>query len=194
MSIVMDKPDPIRIKEISEYIIKSMLARSYPVVDATHFFKKYAKDGKPEHQFSHALKIMTEGGLLRIDTTKKPFSVTFVLLDDDGTVKMHHMIDDDYESETFGSMFNDPYEGPKKRVHCYRHIMNDEKAKIPDCEKCKLETNSMICMKHGNILSKCDVCKIESQLLKNLTPKEDAQKTITAILAEYKKNYWSFEK
>lgn len=190
MPLVMENPDPVRIKEISEDIIKSMLARSYPVVDATHFFKKYAKDGKPEHQFAHTLKMLEEGGVLRMDTTKKPFSVTFVLLDDNGAVKMHHMIDDEYESETFGSLFNDPYEGPKKRVHCFKHIMKSDE----NCEKCKLETNSMICMQHGNILSKCNECKIESQLLKNLTPTQDAQKTITAILAEYKNKYWSFEK
>ncbi len=93
--IVMEKPDPIRIKQISEDIIKSMLARSYPVVDATHFFKKYAKDGKPEQQFAHAMKMLEEGGILRMDHKKDPFSVTFVLLDDNGAVKMHHMIDDD---------------------------------------------------------------------------------------------------
>lgn len=190
MSIVMEKPDPVRIKEISEDIIKSMLERSYPVVDATHFFKKYAKDGKPEQQFAHALKMLEEGGILRMDTTKKPFSVTFVLLDDNGAVKMHHMIDDDYKSETFGTMFNDPYEGPKKRVHCFKHIMKSDE----NCEKCKLETNSMICMQHDNILSKCDICKITSKLLKDVTPEDKAPEIITSILKAHKKEYWSYNK
>ena len=39
----MPEPDLIRIKEISEDITKSMLDRSYPAVDATHYFMKYAK-------------------------------------------------------------------------------------------------------------------------------------------------------
>lgn len=188
MSIEMEKPDPIRIKEISEYIIKSMLERSYPVVNAIHYFEKYAKDGKPQHQFSHALQMMTQGGILRMDTKDKPFSVTFVLLDDDGAVKMHHMIDDEYESETFGSLFNDPYEGPKKRVHCFKHIMESDE----NCEKCKLETNSMICRNHNSVLSKCEKCKKTSQLLKDVTPKDKAEEIVNAILKKYKAENWSF--
>lgn len=189
--LVIEEKNTGRIKEISEDILKTMLKRSYPAVDATYFFKKYANGKTPDHQFMHSLAMMQEGGILRIDKTKKPFSVTFVLLED-GKPKMHHMIDDDYGSDTFGSMFNDPIEGEKKRIHCFRHIMNDEKAKNQDCEKCKLEENSMICMQHGKILSKCQECINESQLLKDLTPEKDAEKTINAILKEYKKNYWSF--
>lgn len=189
----MEKPDKVRIKEISEDILKSMLKRSYPVVDATHFFKKYAKDGKPEHQFSHALQMMEEGGILRIDHTKKPFSVTFVLMED-GKPKMHHMIDDDFESLTFGSMFNDPYEGDKKRVYCYKHIMNDEKAKIRSCNKCQEEINSQICKNHGNVLSKCEKCIKSSQNLKALMTKDQAEEVITKILKQHKDQYWSFGK
>lgn len=186
----MQEPNPQRIKEISEDIIKSMLERSYPVVDATHFFKKYAENGQPQHQFAHALKMLEEGGVLRMDTTKKPFSVTFVLLDDNGEVKMHHMIDDEFNSETFGSLFNDPYEGPKKRVHCWKHIMDSDE----NCEKCKLEKNSKICMNHGNVLSECAECRISSKLLKDVTPKEKAEEIINGILKQYKAKYWSFEK
>jgi hypothetical protein len=137
--------------------------------------------------------MMREGGILRIDHTKKPFSVTFVLMEG-GKPKMHHMIDDDYGSDTFGSLFNDPYEGEKKRVYCYRHIMNDEKTKSPDCEKCKLEVNSQICMNHGNVLSKCDECKKGSQKLKKVVAIQQKDSAITAILAEYKKQNWSYEK
>jgi hypothetical protein len=192
-SQIIAEPNDQRIKEISEDILKSMLKRSYPAVDATHFFKKYADGKTPDHQFMHALAMMDKGGILRIDKKEKPFSVTFVLMED-GKPKMHHMIDDDYGSDTFGSMMNDPYEGDKKRIHCFSHIMDDEKAKVSDCEKCKLEINSTICMNHGNVLSKCEKCKKSSQEFKDLTPKEDADKTITAILKEYKKQYWSFEK
>ena len=185
--IIIEKPDPVRIKEISDDIIKSMLERSYPVVNATHYFEKYGDNGKPQHQFSHALQMMTQGGILRMDTTKKPFSVTFVLMED-GKPKMHHMIDDEYESETFGQMFNDPYEGPKKRVHCFKHIMNSDE----NCEKCKLETNSMICMNHGNVLSKCKAClELSKNIKKELTDK-DAPEMVTEILKVYKAKYWSF--
>lgn len=187
----MPEPDDKRIKEISEDILKSMLKRSYPAVDATHFFKKYANGKTPDPQFMHALAMMDKGGILRIDHTKKPFSVTFVLMEDNKP-KMHHMIDDDYGSKTFGSMFNDPYEGDKKRIHCFRHIMNDEKAKNPDCEKCKLEVNSQICMQHENVLSKCVECKVSSELLRGVTPKDKAQEVITAILKKYKAENWSF--
>ena len=186
--LVIEKPQPERIKEISEDIIKSMLSRSYPVVNAAHYFEKYAKDGKPQHQFSHALKMMTEGGILRMDTTKKPFSVTFVLMEN-GAVKMHHMIDDEYESETFGSLFNDPYEGDKKRQTCYKHLSEGFTEK---CEKCILEVNSMICRNHGKVLSKCETCKKTSQLLKDVTPKDKADEIITAILKKYKAENWSF--
>jgi hypothetical protein len=141
----------------------------------------------------HALAMMDKGGILRIDQKKNPFSVTFVLMED-GKPKMHHMIDDDYKSNTFGSMFNDPYEGDKKRVHCFRHIMNDAKAKNPDCEKCKLEENTMICMNHGNILSKCEKCIKSSQNLKALMTKDQAQEVITKILKQHKDQYWSFGK
>jgi len=187
----MPEPDDKRIKEISEDILKSMLKRSYPAVDATHFFKKYANGKTPDPQFMHALAMMDKGGILRIDKKDKPFSVTFVLMED-GQPKMHHMIDDDYGSKTFGSMFNDPYEGDKKRIHCFRHIMNDEKAKNPGCEKCKLEENSMICMQHENVLSKCEKCKKSSALLKDVTPKDKAPEVITAILKKYKAENWSF--
>lgn len=183
--------DPKRIKEISEDILKSMLKRSYPAVNATHFFKKYANGKTPDHQFMHALAMMDKGGILRIDHTKKPFSVTFVLMED-GKPKMHHMIDDDYGSDTFGSMFNDPYEGDKKRVYCYKHIMNDEKIKDPDCEKCKLEVNSQICMMHENVLSECTECKETSQSLKKVVAIQHKDSAITAILGEYKEKYWSF--
>jgi hypothetical protein len=183
--------DPSKIKEISEDIIKSMLKRSYPAVNATHYFKKYADGNTPDHQFMHSIAMMEEGGLIRMDHKKDPFSVTFVLMEN-GKPKMHHMIDDDYKSDTYGSMMNDPYEGDKKRVHCFRHIMNDEKAKHPDCEKCKLEENSMICMQHENILSKCVECKKSSALLKAVTPKDKAPEVITAILKKYKAEYWSF--
>jgi hypothetical protein len=168
-----------------------MIKRSYPAVDAAHYFKKYGDGKNPDHQFMHALAMMTKGGILRIDHKKNPFSVTFVLLEDN-KAKMHHMIDDEYESDTFGSMMNDPYEGEAKRVHCYSHIMDGEKAKVTDCEKCELEINSSICMSHNNVLTKCEKCKKTSQELKAITPKEDADKTITAILKEYKKQYWSF--
>lgn len=185
------EPNDARIKEISEDILKSMLKRSYPAVDAAHYFKKYADGKTPDHQFMHALAMMTKGGILRIDHKKNPFSVTFVLMEN-GKAKMHHMIDDDYKSDTFGSMMNDPYEGDKKRVHCFSHIMDDEKAKVKDCEKCRLEINSTICMMHNNVLSKCDECKKSTKLLKDVTPEEDADKTITAILKEHKKQNWSF--
>ena len=149
----IEKPDPVRIREISQFITKSMLERSYPVVNATHFFKKYSDDnGKPEHQFSHALQMMTEGGIIRMDTTKKPFSVTFVLLENNKP-KMHHMVNDDYNSETFGAMINDPYEGPHKRQTCYKHLENGY---TTGCEKCELEKNSQICMSHNKILSDCE--------------------------------------
>jgi hypothetical protein len=179
-----------RIKEISEDILKSMLVRSYPVVDATHFFKKYTINGEPDHQFLHALVMMTKGGILRIDKKGTPLSVTFVLMEN-GTAKMHHMIDSDWNSSTFGQMFNDPYEGPKKRVHCFKHIMPDEKTDV-DCEKCKLENNSMICMNHGNVLSRCEKCiKLSAEIKKGLS-EGDAENIINAILKEYKKQYWSF--
>ncbi len=177
-----------RIKEISEDILKSMLSRSYPVVDATHYFKKYAKDGKPDHQFMHALKMMEEGNILRIDKTDKPFSVTFVLLNEDRSVKMHHMIDDEWKSPTFGQMFNDPYEGPKKRVHCFKHIMNSDE----NCEKCKLETNSMICMNHGKVLSKCEKCLELSKNIKKELTEKDAPEMVTEILKVHKAQYWSY--
>jgi len=189
----MPEPDTQRIKEISEDILKSMLKRSYPAVNASHYFLKYANGKTPDPQFMHALAMMDKGGILRIDHKKDPFSVTFVLMEN-GEPKMHHMIDDDFESVTFGSMFNDPYEGGKKRIHCFRHIMNDEKAKNPECEKCKLETNSMICMNHGNVLSKCQECIKSSQNLKALTTKEKSQEVITEILKQHKAEYWSFEK
>jgi hypothetical protein len=135
--------------------------------------------------------MMREGGILRIDHTKKPFSVTFVLMEG-GKPKMHHMIDDDYGSETFGSLFNDPYEGEKKRVYCYRHIMNDEKTKNADCEKCKLEVNSQICMNHGNVLSSCEKCKALTKSLKVDLTEDDAPDMVTEILKVYKKELWSF--
>ena len=186
-------PDDAKIKEISEDILKSMLKRSFPAVDATHFFKKYANGKTPDHQFMHALAMMDKGGILRIDKTDKPFSVTFVLLENDGSVKMHHMIDDEYESDTFGCMFDDPYEGPKKRIHCYEHIMSDEKAKAPDCEKCRQEEESKICMSHRNILSKCEKCKLDSKIIKAATTKEQADQRISEILQAYKKQYWSYD-
>jgi hypothetical protein len=187
----MPEPDNKRIKEISEDILKSMLKRSYPAVNAAHYFKKYANGKTPDPQFMHALAMMDKGGILRIDHKKNPFSVTFVLMEN-GKPKMHHMIDDDYGSPTFGSMMNDPYEGDKKRVHCFTHIMDDEKAKSQNCEKCKLEENSTICMMHNNVLSKCDECKKDSQELKKLVSIQNKDLAITSMLAEYKKQYWSF--
>lgn len=186
---VIEEPNPTRIKEISEDIIKSMLDRSYPVVNAASYFTKYAKDGQPDHQFMHALKMMEEGGIIRMDKKDKPFSVTFVLMED-GKPKMHHMIDDEWDSPTFGQMFNDPYEGDLKRVHCWNHIMTNE----PDCEKCTQEENSMICMNHGKVLSKCEKCKrLSADIKKGLTEK-DAPELVTAILKAYKAKYWSFGK
>ncbi len=182
--------DPERIKEISEDIIKSMLKRSYPAVDATHFFKKYANGKTPDHQFMHALAMMDQGGILRIDKKDKPFSVTFVLMED-GKPKMHHMIDDDFDSKTFGSMMNDPYEGAKKRQTCYKHLENGY---TPGCEKCELEKNTQICMQHENVLSECVECKISSELLRGVTPKDKAAEVITAILKKYKAENWSFSK
>lgn len=180
--------DPQRIKEISEDILKSMLKRSYPAVDATHFFKKYTDGKNPDHQFMHALAMMDQGGILRIDKKDKPFSVSFVLMED-GKPKMHHMIDDEYGSNTFGSMINDPYEGDKKRIFCYSHLENGY---TKGCEKCELEVNSQICMQHENVLSKCVECKVSSELLKGVTPEEQAPEVITAILKKYKAENWRF--
>ena len=183
--------DPIRVHEISEEILKSMLNRSYPAVNATHYFKKYAIDGKPDPQFMHAMAMMEKGGIIRMDHIKKPFSVTFVLMED-GKPKMHHMIDDDYESLTFGALFNDPYEGDKKRVYCYKHIMNDEKTKDPDCEKCELERLSQICKSHKNVRSSCRECKEKTALVKKMIPKDEASDFVTEVLKVYKKENWSF--
>lgn len=188
MSTHIEEPNIKRMREISEDIITSMLERSYPVVNAVHYFEKYSQDGKPQHQFMHALKMMEEGGILRIDTKDKPFSVTFVLMED-GKPKMHHMIDDEYESETFGQMFNDPYEGDKKRQTCYKHL---REGFIEGCEKCELERDSQICMNHGTILSSCDKCKSISSGLKNGLLKKDSEEIVTAILKVHKKQYWSF--
>jgi len=189
MSTQIEEPNHKRMKEISEDIVKSMLDRSYPVVNAIHYFEKYAKDGKPQHQFMHALQMMTQGGILRMDTKDKPFSITFVLLDDNGAVKMHHMIDDEWISETFGQMFNDPYEGPKKRQTCYKHL---SEGFTEGCEKCVLERDSQICMNHDNVLSSCVKCKKTSSILKEGLDEKDAQEIITAILKVHKKQYWSF--
>ncbi len=188
MTLQIQEKEPGRIKEISEDILQSMLKRSYPAVDATHFFKKYADGKKIDHQFMHALAMMDQGGILRIDKAEKPFSVTFVLMEG-GKPKMHHMIDDEYGSATFGSMINDPYEGDKKRSTCYKHLENGY---TKGCEKCELEKNSQICMMHENVLSECDECKKSSQLLKDVTPKDKASETITAILKKYKAQYWRF--
>ena len=188
MTLLIEEKNPGRIKEISEDILQSMLKRSYPAVDATHFFKKYANGKTPDHQFMHALAMMDQGGILRIDKKDKPFSVTFVLLEG-GKPKMHHMIDDEYGSSTFGSMINDPYEGDKKRSTCYKHLENGY---TKGCEKCELEKNSQICMMHENVLSECDECKKSSHLLKDVTPKDKASETITAILKKYKAEYWRF--
>ncbi len=186
--MIIEKPDPVRIKEISDYIIKSMLDRSYPVVNAVHYFEKYSDDGKPQHQFMHALHMMEEGGILRIDTKDKPFSVTFVLMED-GKPKMHHMIDDEWDSETFGQMFNDPYEGPHKRQTCWTHL---KEGFTVHCEKCVLERDSQICMFHNTILGNCKKCKTLTEIIKNTTTKKEAETYITARLATHKKQYWSF--
>lgn len=186
----MPEPDTEKIKEISEDILKSMLKRSYPAVNAVSYFKKYADGKTPDPQFMHALAMMDKGGILRIDNTKKPFSVTFVLMED-GKPKMHHMIDDDYSSSTFGSLINDPYEGDKKRSFCYEHL---EAGYTEGCKKCKAEKNSQICMMHENVLSECDECKKSSQNLKALTTKDKSQEVITRILKQYKDQYWSYEK
>ena len=186
----MPEPDLIRIKEISEDITKSMLDRSYPAVDATHYFMKYA-DGKTTYpQFMHSIAMMYKGGIIRLDKTEKPFSITFVLLEN-GKPKMHHMIDDEYTSETFGCFMNDPYEGPKKRQTCYRHLKEGYTA---SCDKCELEKNTQICMMHNNVLSECVNRKKYRQLLKAVTPKEKAPELITGILKKYIDENWSFEK
>lgn len=186
----MISKDPQRIKEISEDILKSMLKRGYPAVDGAHYFKKYTNGKTPDHQFMYALSIMDQGGIIRIDKEDKPFSVTFVLMED-GKPKMHHMIDDVYSSDTFGSMMNDPYEGDKKRQTCYSHLKDGY---TEGCEKCELEVNSQICMMHNNVLSKCDECKVTSKYLKEIAPEHKAPQVITTILKEYKAEYWSFEK
>ncbi len=185
----IEPKDPQRIKEISEDILKSMLKRSYPAVDGAHYFRKYTNGKTPDQQFMHALVMMDKGGIIRIDNEHKPFSVTFVLMIN-GKPKMHHMIDDNYRSDTFGTFMNDPYEGDKKRQTCYRHL---EDGYTEGCEKCELEVNSQICMMHNNVLSKCDECKITSKLLKDITPEHKAPQMITAILKKYKIEYWSFD-
>lgn len=188
----MPKPDLIKIKEISEYIVNSMLDRSYPAVNAMHYFEKYGVNKELDPQFMHAVAMMEKGGILRLDRDDKIASNSaFVLLDDDGQVKMHHMIDDEYESDTFGALFNDPYEGPHKRQTCYKHLENGF---TEGCEKCILERDSQICMNHGNVLSECVECKISSELLRGVTPKDKAPEIITAILKKYKAEYWSYEK
>ena len=106
-----------------------------------------------------------------------------------GKPKMHHMIDDEYESNTFGSLFNDPYEGEKKRQTCWTHLKEEF---TEGCEKCVLEKNSQICMNHGNVLSECEKCIKTSQLLKDVTPKDQAPEIITAILQKYKVEYWRY--
>lgn len=187
---LMPPKDIDRIKEISEDILKSMLKRSYPAVDASHYFKKYADGKTPDPQFMHALAMMDHGKIIRMDTTKKPFSVTFVLLEN-GKPKMHHMIDDDYGSNTFGSMINDPYEGIHKRQTCYKHL---EEGLIPGCEKCLLEKNSQICMKHNNILSECVKCQESTSIIKKDIKEDDAPEFIKMVLETYKYENWSFEK
>ncbi len=184
----MPEADLIRVKEISEYIIKSMLKRSYPSVSIMHYFEKYTTNKKIDPQFMHALAMMEKGEILRLDKDEKIASNSAFVLIENGKAKMHHMIDDESKSPTFGQMFNDPYEGPKKRVHCFKHIMNSDE----NCEKCKLETNSMICMNHGNVLSKCEAClELSKNIKKGLTDK-DAPEMVTEILKVYKAKYWSF--
>ncbi len=183
--------DKARVKEISDYIVKSMLERSYPVVNATHFFERYSIDGKPDPQFAHAMMMLEQGKILRMDTTKKPFSVTFVLLDDYGNAKMHHMIDDEYDSLTFGNMMDDPYEGEMKRKTCYKHL---REGYTKDCKTCEDEKNSQICMIDANVLSECQPCMDRTKAIKETITKEDAPEFINKALAEYKEKYWSFEK
>lgn len=188
----MPEPDIMRIKEISEYITKSMLDRSYPAVNVMHYFEKYSINKELDPQFMHALAMMEKGGIIRLDKDDKIASNSaFVLLDEDGQVKMHHMIDDDYGSNTFGVMMNDPYEGELKRQTCYKHLENGY---TEGCEKCELEKNSQICMEHNTILSECEKCQHKSALIKETVNKSEAEKYINAKLQIYKKQYWSFEK
>ena len=188
MSQKLEPANTDRIKEISTEIIQSMLKRSYPAVNATHFFKKYAVNGKPDQQFAHTLKMLEEGGILRIDIKQDPFSVTFVLLENN-KAKMHHMVNDEFSSNTFGCMINDPYEGDKKRQTCYNHLKNGYTV---NCEKCELERTSQVCMAHNNILSECEKCKKHTQELKKVVSVQQKDSAITAILEEYKGKYWSF--
>ena len=188
MSIQIQEKDIEKIGKISESILKSMLKRGFPAVDATYFFKEYTINGKPDHQFLHALTMMTQGGLIRIDKETKPFSVTFVLLEDNKP-KMHHMIDDDWNSKTFGCMINDPYEGPKKHQTCYKHLENGY---TQNCEKCELERITQVCMLHDRVLSDCKQCQKISQELKKGISEKDKDIVISTILKEHKKKFWSF--
>ncbi len=124
-----------------------------------------------------------------MDSKDKPFSITYILLNDNAQVKRHQITDDEWKSSTCGQMFNDPYEGDKKRQTCYKHL---SEGFTEGCEKCVLERDSQICMNHDNVLSSCVKCKKISSLLKKGLDKTDSEEIITAILKVHKKKYWSF--
>lgn len=176
------KLDPItekKVKEIADYLFRN----DYPRTGIIHVFEKFGGNNTTYE----ALAILCTGKMIRIDKSlgDSAYLTSLQLLDDKGQDIKHEICDTYPNSDTFGNWF---YETKGASFSCFEE--HEKGLWDFNCEKCKTEKASWICVSHNQSMLTCKQCRQTTQKYKkfiddNKMPIDDFIK----VLMDEHKNY-----
>ena len=179
-------------KDIISYLIKHSPSRAVTRV-MDKFNPDFRETKKLDPCFLHAMSMLQQGKMIKLDNKHKNATLAaFVLLDDNGQPLPHETIDNTYESPTFGNWITTPYEQVLHTM-CYDHF--EKGFPVPDCSECEKEIIGTICQSHNNPLRRCKECLAFTEILKMVIDEPHAKRWIhEAIKARKAKNLEDFQK
>ena len=180
---------------IMKKIVDIMTKRHYPSYSVMCLFKDLKQYDQTE--ICKALAFLCQNKLLKIDdslgdhVTLKSFS----LLDQNGNVIKHTMIDNLIKSDTFGIIYYDPKSIFKNVKTCFEHldqIVDQKISFVENCDKCFNEYANRICYDHNQSLAFCKLCKLKAKENLNIAQNEfnSIDDFISKVLKVHNKRYW----
>ena len=177
------------IEDLAQDILKHMMKRHYSKYGVMSLFSSFEK--YPKDDFLKALAFLcTEKFIAHIDKEKHVSLQYFQLLDESGKPIKDTMINDAWNSDTFGQLFY----RPEKETTCFKHLEEsvNQSALIVDldCQDCFKSEAERICLDHNQSLIFCQACRHAGALNKKLAVKIGKNNFIDEKIAKHNKSYW----
>lgn len=169
-----------KVKEIADYLFR----RDYPSALLMDIFDTFGGDKTT----CEALSVLITGKLIRLDDHlgKKATLMSIQTLDQNGQDIKHEMCDTYPNSDTFGNWFTETFRASDT---CFEEH-NKEGLWNHNCEKCKKEKASWICVSHGQSMLNCQGCKETTKKYNKFIQdnKMEIEEFIKVLMDEHKKD------